>query len=286
MKTVLQLSVAVILFFMGVSVQAAEAKKPITDPVNIFENGVLRTVGGSEEGLTRYKALREAQLHAHHELNNTLQGLSLVGPASIEEGMEQSNEIRKSVETFLTGVEKCGQVYHENRGRADVCLQIRIKGTGGLYEALLSAIQDPEFIPGGESFFTPAQEMTVAGTVESDPKASSPFYDGLIVDTRDFSFSPALVNRVVTDKDEILHTPTRIQSDILVERGCGGFSTDEGEAIGILQHWGSTNPLVVTCKAVRDQTDAVLSQNDAVLIYANDQSSDLFSQARVVFVTR
>ena len=106
MKTALQLSIAVILFSLGTHLQAMEAKKPITDPVYIFENGVLRTIGNSEEGLPRYKALRGAQRNAHHELRNTLQGLTLSGLISIEEGMEQSIEIRNSVETFLEGVVK------------------------------------------------------------------------------------------------------------------------------------------------------------------------------------
>ena len=56
--------------------------------------------------------------------------------------------------------------------------------------------------------------------------------------------------------------------------------------MGILEGWGSTNPLVVTCTDVRDHTDVVLSQDDAALIYKHDQKSDLLSQARVVFVTQ
>ena len=80
--------------------------------------------------------------------------------------------------------------------------------------------------------------------------------------------------------------PSKILSNVLVERGCGGFTTDDGKAKALLESWGSKNPMVVKCTDVRKFTDAKISQDDAAAVYVNDQKSNLLAQARVVFILK
>jgi hypothetical protein len=109
-------------------------------------------------------------------------------------------------------------------------------------------------------------------------------YDGLIVDARGFKFRPALVNRILTDQEQVVFDPSKILSNVLVERGCGGFTTDDGKAKALLENWGSKNPLIVRCVDVSNFTEAKISQDDAAAVYVNDQKSHLLAQARVVFL--
>ena len=286
------------------SVWAADNMQPVTDPVKVFGEGYLQVIGFSEEGQSRYKALRAAQVVAQRDLVEVMQGLKLYGTTSIRDGMLESDEIKTSVEGFLRGATNCGQKYHENKGFAEVCMRINIRGRGGLYDILLPVIQDkkitpdknPDFVPKGtSSISTPPSEVqtgTTGSTGEtSKPEIKAPSeltnpYDGLIVDARDYQFRPALVNRVLTEDNEVVFEPSKILSNILVERGCGGFTTDDGKAKALLESWGSKNPMIVKCTDVHKLTDAKISQDDAAAVYVHDQKSNIFSQARVVFLLK
>ncbi|TIH18536.1 hypothetical protein D0S45_04790 [Marinifilum sp. JC120] len=110
--------------------------------------------------------------------------------------------------------------------------------------------------------------------------------DGIIVDVRDFDFKPALVNRILTDKNEVLFDPSKVLNQVLIERGCGGYTTDLQKARALLESWGSKSPMVLKGKTVQNVTDAVVSVEDASTVFAYDQKYNLLAQARVVFVLK
>lgn len=286
------------------SVWAMDNMQPVTDSVKVFGEGYLQVIGYSEEGQSRYKAIRAAQVVAQRDLVEQMQGLSLYGSTSVKDGMLESDEIKTSVEGFLRGATKCGQKYNQDRGFAEVCMRVNIRGRGGLYDILLPVIQNKKIVPDKNPDFVPesapatgttptvAKTETKPSTAEtSKPVVKAPSeltdpYDGLIVDAREYQFRPALVNRVLTEKDEVVFEPSKILSNILVERGCGGFTTDDGKAKALLESWGSKNPMIVKCTDVHKLTDAKISQDDAAAVYVNDQISNLLSQARVVFLLK
>jgi hypothetical protein len=286
------------------SVWAADNMQPVTDPVKVFKDGYIQVIGFSEEGQSRYKAIRAAQVVAQRDLVEVMQGLKLYGTTSVRDGMLESDEIKTSVEGFLRGAANCGQKYHADTGYAEVCMRVNIRGRGGLYDILLPVIQDeklkpdknPDFVPekstAAEKPSTVAETRTTGATdapakpeVDAPSKLKDP-YDGLIVDARDFQFRPALVNRVLTEGEEVVFEPSKILSNILVERGCGGFTTDDGKAKALLESWGSKKPMTIKCTDVHKLTDAKISQDDAAAVYVHDQKTNLLSQARVVFLLK
>ena len=288
--------------------------KSITDPVQIFEEGYIQVVGVSEEGQSRYKAMRAATVVAQRDLLEIMEGLRLSGQTTVRDGMLQSDDIRTSITGFLRGAIKCGEKYHNDRRYAEVCMKLHIRGKGGLYDVILPLIKEnkirrvapalptdyykPKLIPkviGTEVVEETVQKRapeiggkpaTVTETVAVVKQAPAVVFDGLIVDVRDFKFRPALVNTVVTDGEKVVFDPSKILSAILVERGCGGFTTDPGKAKALLQSWGSTKPLIVKGVGVVKMTNAKVSPDDAAAIYLSDQKSNLLAQAKVVFLLK
>ncbi|MBW2710189.1 MAG: hypothetical protein JRD04_13215, partial [Deltaproteobacteria bacterium] len=286
--------------------------KSITDPVQIFEEGYIQVVGVSEEGQSRYKAMRAATVVAQRDLLEVMEGLRLSGQTTVRDGMLQSDDIRTSISGFLRGAIKCGEKYHNDRQYAEVCMKLHIRGKGGLYDVILPLIKEkkiqrvapalptdyykPKLIPkviGTEVVEETVQKRvpeiggkpaTVTETVAVVKQVPAVVFDGLIVDVRDFKFRPALVNTVVTDGEKVVFDPSKILSAILVERGCGGFTTDPGKAKALLQSWGSTKPLIVKGVGVVKMTNAKVSPDDAAAIYLSDQKSNLLAQAKVVFL--
>jgi hypothetical protein len=111
-------------------------------------------------------------------------------------------------------------------------------------------------------------------------------FDGLIVDVREYPFKPALVNTVVTENDEVVFDPSKILSSVLVERGCGGFTTDPNKAKALLESWGSKNPMTLTGVGVLKMTNARITPDDASAVYVHDKQSSLLANARVVFLLK
>ncbi len=304
------------------SVWAEDTWQSVTDPAQIFEEGYIQVIGASEEGQSRYKAMRAATVVAQRDLLEIMEGLRLSGQTTVKDGMLQSDDIRTSINGFLRGAVKCGEKYHSDRQYAEVCMKLHIRGKGGLYDVILPLIKEkkiqrvtpelpgevykPKLIPkvmGAEVVEETVQKKvpemgkkpaTVTETVtetaevvkEVPPPPPAVIFDGLIVDVRDYKFRPALVNTVVTDGDKVVFDPSKILSPILVERGCGGFTTDPGKAKALLESWGSKKPMIVKGVGVVKMTNAKVSPDDAAAIYLSDQKSNLLAQAKVVFLLK
>ncbi len=301
---------------------AQEDMQSVTEPNQIFQKGYIQVVGSSEEGQSRYRALRAAEVVAQRDLLEVVQGLKLFGTTSVKDGMLQSDQIKTSVQGFLRGAMKTGQHYDAQKGYAEVTMRLYIRGKGGLYDIILPLMQDNDLMPEKKPAFKPSAPALVpevvspkspaaqkrggtaatetantettgakAKAVEQAPEVQAPSklthpYDGLIVDARDFQFRPALVNRILTVKNQVVFDPSKILSSVLVERGCGGFTTDDGKAKALLESWGSKHPMIIKCVGVEKYTDAEVSPDDAAAIYVNDKRSNLLTQARVVFILK
>ena len=303
---------------LTVSLVKAQGWEEITTPVKIFEEGYIQVIGISEEGQSRFRAIRAAEVDAQRKLLEILQGLTLHGETTIKDGMLQSDVVRTTVHGFLRGAVKCGEKYYRDRGYAEVCMRLYIRGRGGMYDVILPLLKEEKLIKSELPEYKPklipkvmpqpeaqppaevkpeapqppvAPQPEAKPTVEKKPEVAAPSkievaYDGLIVDVRDFNFKPALVNRIITDKKEVVFDPSKIASNILVERGCGGFTTDLGKAKALLSSWGSKNPMVVKAVGVYKYTDAEVSSDDAAAIYVHNQKSNFLAEAKVVFLLK
>lgn len=303
-------TIGIVAVFWGVlalvaGVWAQEGWQTIKDPVKIFEEGYIQVVGASEEGQSRYRALRAATVVAQRDLLEILEGLRLHGQTTIKDGMLKSDEIRTSVDGFLRGAVKCGENFNSSRGFAEVCLRLYIRGKGGLYDVILPLLKGKELMPEPRVLYKPKLIPKVLGetppATKEAPAAKAPPetkaevtrpselttpFDGLIVDVREFQFKPALVNTVVTEKDDIVFDPSKVVSSILVERGCGGFTTDPNKAKALLVSWGSKTPLTIKGVGVVKDTNAKISDDDAAAVYVHDKKSNMLAQAKVVFLLK
>lgn len=282
----------------------AQGWEEITTPVKIFEEGYIQVIGLSEEGQSRFRAIRAAEVDAQRKLLEIIQGLSLYGETTVRDGMLQSDVVRTTVRGFLRGAVKCGEKYYPDRGYAEVCMRLYIRGRGGMYDVILPLMKKEKLLPPPLPEYKPKlipkvveegkKEVVVPEKKEeapSKPEVAAPselktVYDGLIVDVRNFNFKPALVNRIITEKKEVVFDPSKIASNILIERGCGGFTTDLGKAKALLASWGSKNPMVVKAVGVYKSTDAEVSSDDAAAIFVHDQKSNFLAEARVVFLLK
>jgi hypothetical protein len=307
------------LFFLFTGAWAQDGWESVKDPVKVFEEGYIQVVGVSEEGQKRYGAMRAATVVAQRDLLEILEGLRLYGETTVKNGMLQSDEIRTTIQGFLKGAVKCGEKFNRDAGYAEVCMRLYIRGKGGLYDVILPLIKENKLNPVKKTYYNPKlipkvisetpadvpkeqvkqevtkpveavkvikEEQPVAKPQVAAPSEIVKSFDGLIIDVRDFQFRPALVNTILTENEEIVFDPAKILSSVLVERGCGGFTTDPGKAEALLESWGSKNPMTLKCIGVVKMTNAKVSVDDAAAIYVHDKNSHLLAQAKVVFLLK
>lgn len=269
----------------GVSSPAeAEEFQTITDPNQIFEEGYIQVVGYSEAGQSRYRAVRAATVIAQRDLLETFKGLSIEGETTVNNGMLENDRVATRVQGFLRGAEKCGVKYDAQEGHAEVCMRLLLRGRGGAYDVIYPLLKQANLVADAPVVIRPTPVTSQPQGPAAPPAATQPPHDGLVIEMTGLTFKPAIVNRILNDKGEVLFDPSKIVNTILVERGCGGFTNQVDKAKGLLASWGSQSPKVIQAKEARKGTDAVVSKEDAALILNADQEKSYLSQAKVVFV--
>ena len=312
MKKIL-FSVIVACLFAG----SAFAQDKLVEVVNsdqIFENGYIQVIGESEAGQSRYKAKRAAEVVAQKRLLEIFQGLTLSGETTVRDGMLSSETIKTKVAGTLRGATPCGEYFDRTEGYARVCLRLNLHGNDSVYSsfkniiinnpnelkvrempafspaAIPAVLPTPAPIPTVEKNEVPAnselEKPAAAPVVKETPTAAVITADGIIVDVRNFDFKPALVNRILTENNEVLFDPSKVLNQVLIDRGCGGYTTDLQKAKALLESWGSKSPIILQGKTVQNVTDAVVSSDDAIALFAYDQKYNILAQAKIVFVLK
>lgn len=283
----------------GFSAYSQDDWQVVNTPMQVFEEGYIQVIGSSEANQSRYNAIRAATVVAQRDIMEILQGISINGDTTIQDGMLQSDTIRTNVQGFLRGALKCGERYNAAAGYADVCLRLNIRGKGSAYEVLLPVLQEQGVFKFPEQRFTPPsltivpQQDTPAAPADASQPAPPPepakaepatVMNGLIIDLAGKNFKPALANRIITTNDKVIFDPATVVPSILAERGCGGFTNKIAKAKGLLASWGADKPMIISAAEVKGSTDAVISGDDASAVFYHDQNSSFLSQSKVVFV--
>ncbi|OEU68765.1 MAG: hypothetical protein BA863_06480 [Desulfovibrio sp. S3730MH75] len=284
----------------------------VVRPDQIFEKGYIQVIGESEAGQSRYRAKRAAEVVAQRRLLEIFQGLRLTGKTTVRDGMLSSDAIRTKVQGTLRGAAPCGEDFDRTEGYARVCLRLNLHGNDSVYSAFQDIIikspkeltlrempsfkseiglADIHIVPGPAANTVapaPSKEgiQTTAPAADKIEAAVAVPVDGIIVDVRDFDFKPALVNRILTEKNEVLFDPSKVLNQVLIERGCGGYTTDLQKAKALLESWGSKSPMILKGQSVQNVTDAVVSATDASAVFAYDQKYNILANAKVVFVLK
>ncbi|MBF0194800.1 MAG: hypothetical protein HQL71_09585 [Magnetococcales bacterium] len=271
---------ALCLIFTPKSGLAFEGSVETTD---IFAKGYIEVIGESESGQRRYAAIRAATVVAQRNLLEAIKEIRVEGETTVADGMLQNDAVRSRVAGFLRGARVCGRKYHAQERYGEVCLRVNLKGNGGVYASLYNTLEQEKIVTtGGDAPLSP-QPVMPENAIKVDSNVNDS-YDGVIIELAGHSFKPAIVNRILNQKGDILFDPSKVINSILIDRGTGGFTNKLGKAKGLLASWNGVKPLMINAVGTRQGTDAVISNRDAKTLFAADQNNSFLSQAKVVFV--
>lgn len=269
------------LFVMMLATAAmAQSPMEVKSQAAIFEAGYVQVRGLSAPNQDEFSAVTAATADAQVRLLRIVQRMNIAQNVTVEKGMTLSNTVQTSINGSLSGAYVTHEMYDEGRGSAKVWMRLNLKGQGSIYQNMAPVIQQmPQ-----ELNITQLPEYKPQPAAAPAPKPEPVIYDGLIILVEGTGFKPALANRIITESQDVLFEPSKVSPQMLIERGCGGYTTTEAKAKALLATWGSKQPMIVKCTKVMKGTEAVVSVQDATQIFEQNQKTNILPQAKVVFV--
>lgn len=233
---------------------------------------------GAQKRLT---AIRAAEVAAQRSLAEMLRGVAVVSETTVQESELASDVIKTAVTGFIKGMVPVVKDWNPQEETALVILKVGVNGPRSfasvMYEKILT---EPKI---RQELDKPAYVPPTAAVPAPDASAA---YDGLIIDATDYSFRPALINRIFNPKGEVLYDPAKISQKVLVEQGCGEYTNSVDKARAALGKRGVKNPLIVRAAGTVSPSDLQVADGTAAQIFAANQSSGFMADARVAFVLK
>jgi hypothetical protein len=249
------------------------------DAILVMGEGVPKK--GVTGGQKRLTAITAAKVIAQRRLAELLEGVAIVSETTVKDSELVSDVIKTAVTAFIKGAQPVMQDWNEKEETALVILKVGVSGpnsfASAMYEKILTEpkikkeLEKPVYAPPAD---VPA------------PVPSSLPYDGLVIDATDYSFRPALINRIFNAKGEVLYDPAKISQKVLVEQGCGEYTNSVDKARAALGKRGVKNPLIVKAAGTISPSDLQVSDTTAMQIFSANQGNGFMADARVAFVLK
>lgn len=226
----------------------------------------------------RLTAESAANVIASRNLVEQLSGFTITGERVVRDKRELQDIVRKTSSGFVKGAEEVHREYNEQEETAVVIIKVGMGGPNGyatrIYERVLGDPRLKADLMGNTRDYRP-------GIVPADGT-----YDSLIVDATGQPFKPALINRVLNEKGEVLYDPSKIKREVITKIGCGEYTNTVEKAREALALRGAKNPLVVKAAGTVNRTDIAVFPEDALKIFSANQKAGFFAEALVAFVLR
>ncbi len=229
----------------------------------------------------RLTAITAAKVVAQRHLAELLEGVAVVSETTVKDSELVSDVIKTAVTGFIKGSQPVIQEWNASEETALVILRVGVNGPKSfaavMYEKILSEprikkeLDKPAYTP-------PADAPAAAPAVMA--------YDGLVIDATDYSFRPALINRIFNSKGDVLYDPAKISQKVLVEQGCGEYTNSTDKARAALRKRGVKNPLLVKASGTVSPSDLQVSDETAAQIFTANQANGFMADARVAFVLK
>ena len=264
-----------------------EQKLSVTQsPEDAFINGyVLVAAEGLPKpdavspGQKRLTAERAAEVMAYRKLAEFLDGVAVVGDSLVKDAALQYDIVRTAVAGFVKGARVVHKEYNKEDETALVIMKIGMTGPGSFADALYAKILNPDV----KKELVEPQPLP---QYKHKPVPLEEKYDGLIIDATEQNFRPALINRIFTQKGEVIYDPSKISQKVLVEQGCGEYTNNVDKAKAALEQRGTKNPLIIKAAGTVNPSDLQVSDDDAVNIFSANQKMGFLSSAKVAFVLK
>lgn len=288
-------SILLIIFAVTTNTAGAQESPLVGGILEATGFGTVAMEKVNSKAQAKLMARRAAKVDAQRNLLETLEGVRITAGTTVKDFQLESDLIANRVKGMLRGAFIVNESMQEEEGTfvAEIQMAVCINSeplackakttlTQIVHATLVKTPEADKYQPGVQ---IPEQsEDQTEATAQAQPAVPSTAYTGLIIDVSSQPFSPYLDVRVKTAAGKELYGP-------------GHYDPAEG---GDWLHWAKdvdsaksmrdvvgTQPLVVGATGTAEESDIIVSDDDAIAIFtANVQNGDFLKKGKVIFVVK
>lgn len=263
-----------------------------------WEKAVVRAKGygvaGDQiqnEARARILAREAAKTMAQRNLLEQIEGVNLNSTQKISGAQVESDVIKKRISGTLRGA-RVVEEKEVSQGSYMVVMEVKLYGKNGVMKAVLPTVKE-ESAAEEETMDSAAEQGTAEQTnnkgannetASDSAQELAADYTGLIINTMNLAVEPAISPKIYNAQGEVIYSVNTLNTDEVITNGIVGYNRSLNAAkanprIG-------ENPLVINAEDVRGATkaDVVLSEANAQKVLRAANSSNIFSETKVIIV--
>lgn len=222
--------------------------------------------------VARLGAERVAKADAYRNLLEAIKGVTVTGTTTLKNSIEESMEVKTSVEGLVKGAEIVTTKYYSDGG-VDVVVRVPL--------ATLS-----EKV--GNS---PAVEKEIAAKESvkvSTPAAPAEKSDGagqkavLVFDVRGAKFTPSLFPVVYTEDSKIVYSKKQVREEVIKTTGMIHYIKDDLDSVSMM-YGDAATMLVIKITKVKNKSDLIVGNTELASIQSK-LKPDAMSEGKVVIL--
>jgi hypothetical protein len=263
-----------VLSFCQAQIKAVSSEQAKTDGVN-WETRTIIAAGIGAPNLNvpqaaqRPGALRAAQMVALRNALEIAKGIFMNSTSTVEDFMSTSDVITTQVNGFIKGFQQKGKERYMSDGSVELTMEIPLDGIGGMTEMLL-----------GRTISDQPQGTSDKGNLGKSDKV----FSGLIINCLGLKLKPALSPKVLDEDGKEVYGSAYVSKEWAVKYGIAGYAKSV-EAAAKLERAGKTPGEIKALKTSgKNNTDVVLSNDDAREVRAAAKKLKFLSECRVLFI--
>lgn len=226
----------------------------------------------------RSMALKTARHLAYEKMLETIKGMSLTSNTVYRDELLSNSTLETRLKGFVSGarvVKEEEKFLQDGSIWVEVTIRQALYGKKSLSAASASTLKTRPKKP--HNLFAPKEDTFKKQALYSG-------YSGLIIDARNLGVRPAVFPNIISPDGRAVYSPEKASQEYILAQGLVGYATSTVRAKE--QGRVGKNPLVVKAKRASGphQANVVVSEEDAIKIFAADIKSKILREARVVFV--
>jgi len=215
-------------------------------------------------------AERAARLDAARNALEMIKGVNLSASTKMQDAMLASDQVSTKVQGMLYGLRTVGAPRFFSDGSIRVRVEASLKQV--IPEDLLETTEAPEAVP------------EASGAPTSPRIDFSAKYTGLVIDARGTDLQPAMAPKVLDASGDELYGSAYVDANFVRQHGMAGYVRSPEQAQENDRVAGNPLLLEATGTSGPNQTDVVISTEDAEALRKLAQKLPFLKEARVVMI--
>ena len=231
------------------------------------------------QALKHASALRAAKLDAARNLLELIKGINLNSSTVMRDAMIANDVVRTQIQGKVRGLRPIGEPRYFSDGTVKIRLEARILDT--IPEALIQKELAKPVTPPAVLEVKPPKPVDSPSLKKIDVHS---VYTGLIIDATGLQTKPAMSPKVYDEQQNIVYGIANVDRAFFQKYGMAGYVKNQDSAFKNDRVQGTPLFVKAIATAGKNQTDLMISSDDADALRKMEKTQSFLREARVIII--